>query len=88
MTYHENWNLVNKFYKQFGGSEKEKSVNSESRWHSKINENKIEDPFSQNMMMINPLSTPMKMPKLPEEKGNIRWQTTNTIEEIKRIVIG
>ena len=26
--------------------------------------------------------------KLPEEGGNMRWQTMNTIEEIKRIVTG
>ena len=79
MTYHENWNLVSKFYKQFSGAEKEKSINGDNRWQGKNNENKIETSFSQSMMM-NPLSTPMKIPKIAEEKGNMRWQTTNTIE--------
>ena len=78
MTYHENWNLINKLYKYFGNVEKEKSTNGD-RWSVKNNENKVDTSFSQIMMMVNPLSTPMKMPKLPEEKGNMRWQTANTI---------
>jgi hypothetical protein len=89
MNYAENWNLICKLHRQFGDKDKP-SVISDGKWSVKQPESRADSTFGKTplgpLMPINPLSTPMKGPKLSEEGGKIRWQTMNTIEEIKRIV--